>query len=94
MAVTYVDPAAEQSTPAEPYELFLDMEQRPLTIALLANAFPDATNFTNCLEAALRARLPGVTFRRYQKPSVDPIAPEMLQKLAGECDGMVAAWGH
>jgi hypothetical protein len=94
MAVTYVDPAAEESTPAEPYELFLDVTKRPITIGLIANAFPDATNFVDCIEIALKDLLPGATFNRYQKPSVDPIAPEMLQKLAGECDGMVAAWGH
>jgi hypothetical protein len=94
MAVTYVDPAAEETPPAEPYELFLDMEQRPLTIGLLANAFPDATNFTDCLESALTAALPGVTFRRYQKTSVDPVLPEMLDAIASECDGVVSVWGH
>ena len=94
MAVTYVDPAAEESTPAEPYELFLDVERRPLTIGLLANAFPDAANFTDCLEVALAAAMPGATFKRYQKASVDPVLPEMLAEIAAECDGMVAVWGH
>ena len=94
MAVTYVDPAAEESTPAEPYELFLDTRARPLRIGLLANAFPDATNFTNCLETALSAALPGVTFNRYQKASVEPVLPDMLANIAAECDGVVAVWGH
>jgi hypothetical protein len=94
MAVTYVDPAAEESTPAEPYELFLDINHRPLHIGLLANAFPDATNFTDCLETALTGALPGVTFGRYQKSSVDPILPAMLTELAARCDGVIAVWGH
>jgi hypothetical protein len=94
MAVTYVDPAAEDSKPAEPYELFLDMAQRPLTIGLVANAFPDATNFTNCLETALIAALPGVTFKRFQKTSVDPVPDAMLVEITAECDGMVSVWGH
>jgi hypothetical protein len=94
MAITYVDPAAEESTPAEPYELFLDVDQRPLTIGLLANAFPDATNFTNCLETALTAALPGVTFKRYQKASVDPVLPAMLDEITSECDGVISVWGH
>jgi len=92
--VTYVDPAAEESPPAEPYELFLNMEQRPLTIGLLANAFPDATNFTDCLETALTAVLPGVTFKRYQKASVDPVLPEMLDEITAACDGVISVWGH
>jgi hypothetical protein len=94
LAVTYVDPAAEESKPAEPYELFLDLKARPVTIGLLANAFPDATNFTNCLETALSRSLNGVTIRRYQKASVDPVLPEMLDQIARECDGMIAVWGH
>ncbi len=94
MTITYLDPAAEESTPAEPYELFLDVSQRPLTIGLLANAFPDATNFTNCLETALTSALPGVTFRRYQKASVDPVLQEMLEEITADCDGLISIWGH
>ena len=94
MAVTYVDPAAEESAPGEPYELFLDLTARPLNIGLLANAFPDAANFTDCLESALTDALPGVTFKRYQKASVDPVLPEMLDSIARDCDGVIAVWGH
>lgn len=94
MSITYVDPAAEESTPAEPYELFLDVGKQQLTIGLLANAFPDAANFTNCVETALAAQLPGVTLLRYQKPSVDPVQPEMLREIVERCDGVVAIWGH
>lgn len=93
MAVTYVDPAAEESTPAEPYELFID-PAKPLTLGLIANAFPDATNFVDCVEAALRPLLPAATFRRYQKPSVDPVKPELLAEITAECDAVVSAWGH
>lgn len=94
MSVTYVDPAAEASTPAEPYELFLDFTKQPVTLGLLANAFPDATNFTDCVEAALAEQLPGVTLLRYQKSSVDPVLPDMLKDIADRCDGVIAIWGH
>ncbi|MCA9830902.1 MAG: hypothetical protein R3B97_00715 [Dehalococcoidia bacterium] len=94
MTITYLDPAAEESTPAEPYELFLDMDRRPLTIGLIANAFPDAANFTACLEMALTSALPGVTFLRYQKTSVDPVQPEMLGAITSQCDGVISIWGH
>ena len=94
MSITYVDPAAEATTPAEPYELFLDFGNQPITLGLLANAFPDAANFTDCVEAALKEHVPGVTLRRYQKLSVDPVLPDMLQDIADNCDGVVAIWGH
>ena len=94
MAVTYVDPAAEESPPAEPYELFLDVTRRPLTIGLIANAFPDATNFTDCLETALTTALPGVTLKRYQKPNVEPVGAEVLAGIGTECDGVISVWGH
>ena len=94
MAVTYVDPAAEESTPAEPYELFLDLAQRPLTIGLVANAFPDATNFMDAVESVLNQTLSGVTFKRYQKLSVDPMSQAMLVDIVADCDGLLAAWGH
>lgn len=94
MAVTYVDPAAEESTPVEAYELFLDTKRRPLTIGLLANAFPDATHFTDCIEAALAPHLPGATFKRYQKASVDPVQPAMLDEIVAGCDGVISVWGH
>jgi hypothetical protein len=94
MAVTYLDPAAEESIPAQPYELFLDLAQRPLTLGLIANSFPDAASFMDEVEAVLSRDLPGVTFKRYQKPTVDPVTPEMLGAITGECDGVLAAWGH
>ena len=94
MPVTYVDPAAETSPPPEPYELYVDISKRPLTIGLVANAFPDATNFTNCLETSLSAALPGATFKRYQKANVDPVQSTMLSEIAAVCDAVVSVWGH
>jgi hypothetical protein len=92
--VTYVDPVAEEPVPAEPYERFLDVRRRPLILGLLANSFPDATNFTGCLELAIAGEIPGATFKRYQKPNVDPVAPDLLAAIVAECDGLVAVWGH
>jgi hypothetical protein len=94
MAVTYLDPTAEESIPAEPYELFLDLSKRPLTIGLVANAFPDATNFMDAVAREVANLLPGVTLKRYQKPTVEPVTEAMLAEIARDCDGMLAAWGH
>jgi hypothetical protein len=94
MAVTYVDPTAEESRPADPYELFVDITRRPLTLGLIANSFPDATNFMDAVERHVVGALPGVTVRRYQKPTVDAVTDDMLKDIARDCDGVLAAWGH
>ncbi|MFN0093561.1 MAG: hypothetical protein ACKVVT_02135 [Dehalococcoidia bacterium] len=94
MAVIYVDPAAEDSIPAQPYEIYLDLSRRPLTLGLIANAFPDAKNFMDAIEGVLNRDLPGVTLKRYQKPTVEAVSEEMLGTIVGECDGVLAAWGH
>lgn len=94
MTVTYLDPSAEASAPVEPYELFLDLSKRPLTLGILANAFPDATNFMDAVAYEVAAALPGVTLKRYQKANVDPMPEQMLAEVAQECDGLLAAWGH
>ena len=94
MTVTYLDPTPEATTPAEPYELFLNLDRRPLTLGLLANAFPDAANFMDAVERQLTTLMPEATIRRYQKPSVEPMSQEMLAEIARDCDGLLAAWGH
>ncbi|MDZ7728942.1 MAG: hypothetical protein U5Q44_12505 [Dehalococcoidia bacterium] len=93
MAVTYLDPTAETPTPAEPYEYFLDTS-KPVTLGLIANAFPDGTRFMDKLEAALADTLPTATIRRYQKPGVLPMDDAQLAAVTSECDAAIAAWGH
>lgn len=94
MTVSYVDPSAEKPAPPEAYTRRLDTARRPLTLGLIANAFPDGTNFMDCVERALADVLPGVALRRYQKPSVGPLAPQMLADIVRDCDGVLAGWGH
>ena len=94
MTIDFLDPAAEQSAPAEHYGLKLDLAKRPLALGLIANSFPDARNFMDHVERALADLLPGVTLRRYQKPAVDPVSPKVLADIERDCDGVVAAWGH
>jgi len=93
MTVTYLDPTAEESIAAEPYELFIDTRQ-PMTLGLIANSFPDGTEFMDKLDAVLRNKVPEATIRRYQKPNVAPVTDEQLAEITSECDAVIAAWGH
>jgi len=94
MMIKYLDPAGELASPPIAYELRLDVAARPLTLALIANTFPDATSFMDCLEQSVLRELPGTNIRRFQKSSVDPIAPQLLAELTRSCDAAVTAWGH
>ena len=93
MTVSYLDPTAEEGIEAEPYELFIDTQQ-PITIGLVANSFPDGTEFMDKLELVLNSDLPNAAIRRYQKPSVLPVTEEQLEAITSECDAVIAAWGH
>ncbi len=94
MPVTYLDPAGEARVEPQPYTLRLDISRRPLTLGLIANSFPDGTEFMDCLERSLLRELPGVATRRFQKPFVDPITDEVQAALKAECHAAVAVWGH
>ncbi len=93
MTVTYLDPTAEEGIEVEPYELFVDT-QKEITIGLVANSFPDGTEFMDKLETVLGDMLPKATLRRYQKPGVLPMSDEQLAEVTSECDASIAAWGH
>ena len=94
MSITYVDPTGETSSAVQPYALSLDVSKRPLRLALVANSFPDVRNFVDCIERALAPLLPGATLTVWQKPSVEPVSPKMLDDIVAQSDGVIAALGH
>lgn len=95
MSVTFLDPRAEPGTPVEPYLLGIDVTDRPVTIGLLANGFPDSENFLFEIETALAEALPQATFKHFNKRNASANASdEMLAALAAECDAVVSAYGH
>lgn len=92
--ITYLDPAGEVASAPVTYDLRLDVGAGPITLGLIANAFPDASTFMDCLEESVLRELPGTNIRRFQKVSVDPIDPELFAEMVACCDAAIAAWGH
>jgi hypothetical protein len=62
------------------------------TVALLDISKPRGNVLIDRLEERLRERLPGVTFRRYNKPTFTKPAPDDLRRtIAEEVDFVVEA---
>jgi hypothetical protein len=94
MEVAYLDPQAVPSRAAENYELSIDVESRPVTIALIANTFVDAGRFLGHVEQALMDRMPTVTVIRYMKPDTSPASRDMQLDIVSKCDAVISAYGH
>ena len=93
--LTFLDPRAEPGTPVESYELGVDAAAGPITIGLVANGFPDSEPFLDAVQKALAAHLPQASFARYNKNNASSvISDEMLDDVVGECQAVVAAYGH
>jgi hypothetical protein len=62
------------------------------TVALLDISKPRGSVLIDRLEARLSERLPGVTFKRYSKPTFTKPAPnDLRKKIAEECGFVIEA---
>lgn len=95
MPVTFLDPRAEPGMSIDPYTLGVDITAGPVSIAMLANGFPDSVNFLVEIEAVLSERLPGATFVRYDKGDASSqVSPAMADDIAALHQALITAYGH
>jgi hypothetical protein len=96
MGITYLDPRAEPSAPVEPYAAALTRDDRPLTIGLLANGFPDSDTFLRSVESALLRRLPPSTKTTFlnKRNASAPASAAQVDGMAAEVHCVVTAYGH
>ena len=96
--IKFHDPRGEVATQAEPYRLAYDMTDADgagTTVALLANGFPDSVNFLDAVGAALKARLPRLGVKAWNKGNASIPAPQdMLDEIKASCQVAIAAYGH
>lgn len=92
-ALVFLDPRGEPSAPIEAYDCRLTKANA--VIGLVCNGFPGAAALLDGLEVALVAREPSWTCRSYLKPLLSGEAPAaFLDRVAGECDAAIGAYGH
>ena len=96
--IKFVDPRGRSKKETETYELSLDLRANGgagLTVALLANGFPDSEIFIEKVGAALKSRLPGINTRLWNKGNAALAASaEVLTEIVGSCQAAIAAYGH
>jgi hypothetical protein len=65
------------------------------TFGMLANGFPDSGAFLGALSDRIAEVHPGSKFRHVEKARPpDALTADQLQVLTGECDLVIAAYGH
>ena len=96
--IKFHNPAAKTAVAPEQYELSCDLrpnEGADLTVALLANGFPDSEQFLGLIEKSLLKLSPGLTIRRYNKGNASiPASDGLLASISDECQALVTAYGH
>lgn len=90
MMTTILDPTDERAPVRR--QLAARPEDITGTVGLLDISKPRGNVLIDRVEARLQERLPGVTFRRYAKPTFTRPAPDELRRqVAEECDFVIEA---
>ena len=96
--IEFVDPRGETSAEEQAYVLSCDLRSdagESITVALIANGFPDSELFVKKVGLALKQRLPNVKTLFWNKNNAGVAASEgMLDDIFATCDAAIAAYGH
>lgn len=94
--IEYHNPEGHVAVEIEPYSLSASITDcTAISIGFLANGFPDSENFLHEIEQAMQALVPEIQVHSYNKGNASiPAGEEMLAQIKGECQAVVAAYGH
>lgn len=96
--VQFLNPQARTATPVHAYDLVKDIRAeggQGVTVGLLANGFPDSELFLTKIEAALKARLPGIRTKLWNKGNPgSSVSEAILSEISDTCQVAIAAYGH
>ena len=94
--IEYHNPEASVGIESQPYELSLPVTGRKaVNLGFLANGFPDSANFLKELQTAMQSLEPGIEVHAYNKGNASVAASDqLLGEISGECQGVIAAYGH
>jgi hypothetical protein len=93
--VVILDPQSEPGVPVEAYTVFANVRRRGVSIALVSNGFPDATNLMNAVGRSLEARLDFPRIHLFERFNATILADkEVIQEISKSFDVAVTAMGH
>lgn len=96
--IKFIDPRGAIATEMEPYELSKDIHANKgagISIALLANGFPDSEVFVRKIGNAIQKRLPDIRTHVWNKGNAGvEVNDGMLQEILAQCQVAIAAYGH
>ena len=96
--IKFVDPRGSVATEIEPYELSKDIRANKglgISVALLANGFPDSEVFIRKIGEAIQRRLPDIRTLVWNKGNAGvEVSDDMLQEILADCQVAIAAYGH
>ena len=96
--IKIVDPRGSVATEMEPYELSKNIQANQgagITVALLANGFPDSETFIRKVGDAIQSRLPDIRTRVWNKGNAGmEVSDTMLDEILADCQVAIAAYGH
>ena len=96
--IKFYDPRGESAVQTQPYELSCDIqtnEGEGITVALLANGFPDSDIFVQAVGKALKERLPKIKTKFWNKGDASiPANEQILNEIQSSCQVAIAAYGH
>lgn len=94
--IEFHNPQGQRAVPADPYTLGIDLASNPPSVVgLLANGFPDSENFLRHVGCELERLIDGIEVRVWNKGNASIAAPDsMLDEIQGQCDAVIAAYGH
>ena len=94
--IEFHNPQGQRAVPADPYTLGIDLAANaPVVVGLLANGFPDSENFLRHVGCELERLIDGIEVRVWNKGNASIAAPDaMLDEIQGQCDAVIAAYGH
>jgi len=96
--VKFVDPRGSVATEMEAYELSANVQANQgegITVALLANGFPDSEVFIRKVGDAITKRLPAIQTLVWNKGNAGSVvSDDMLKEILAKCQIAIAAYGH
>ena len=94
--IEYHNPEAKVEVRQYPYKLKLVLKgNNSVRLGYLANGFPDSVAFLRALRNALEDLAPSVKSVEYKKGNATaPASEQLLGEITGECQGVIAGYGH